>query len=665
MQNARRATDNITVFRRASDFEHHQVARRATDSIRSFRRSTDVEAQHARRATDKITEFRRATDRNLGIRARTVFQVGDLLLSYLKQIGVKYVFGIPGGAIEPLYDAIARDQRRGGIRSIVARHETGAAFMCDGYTTNSGILGVVAATTGPGSTNLTTGVASAYANQIPMLVITAQTSTEDWGKGGFQESSSSITGVDVVRLFEPITRFNYVVTHISQFEQLLVTAIRRAYESPRGPVHLSIPSNIFKANAPVAKPSYDLAAIPNPPAHLDERAFDELCNILTSGYRIAFILGEGCAGAIDEVLEVATLLDVEIVTTPHGKGLVSPYHPLHRGVVGFAGHETASQLVSNEEVRFIVVIGARFGEWDSNRWHQNLHGKRLIHIAADSGFFARTPGARMHVLGSIKAIFTKFLDYMENNNVRGGSTSKPVKLHSVDLVRIAGKPTRCFKLDEENKYKDDSTPLKPQRLMKLLGRKFPHNTRYLADVGASFAWAIHYLHPYKWEPSHERREQDSAKQIWPSVFRTCLEFSSMGWAQGAAIGTGFACKGDPIVCITGDGSCLMSGAELTVALQHDLNVIFVVLNDSSYGMVEHGQRLSGAESIGTELPAVSYAKIARAMGIDAYTIRCTQDLLELDVDEITTKRSPTVLDCLIDKTEVPPIGLRTDALKIS
>jgi acetolactate synthase-1/2/3 large subunit len=665
MQNARRATDNIKVFRRAADLERQQISRRATDSIRSFRRSTDAGVQHARRATDKITEFRRSTDRNLDIRENGVYQMGDLLLSYLKQIDVEYVFGIPGGAIEPLYDAIARDQRKGGIRSIVARHETGAAFMCDGYTSNSGVLGVVAVTTGPGSTNLTTGVASAYANQIPMLIITAQTAIEDWGKGGFQESSSSMTGVDTVRLFEPITRFNYVVTHISQFEQLLVTAIRRAYESPRGPVHLSIPSNIFKANAPVSKPSYDLAAIPNPPAHLDEQAFDELCDILTSGYRIAFILGEGCARAMDEVLEVATLLNIEIVTTPHGKGLVSPYHPLHRGVIGFAGHETAGQLVNNDEVRFIVVIGARFGEWDSNRWHENLHGKRLIHIAADSGFFARTPGARMHVRGSIKAIFVKFLEYLESNNFRKVSTNTPAKLHSVEPMRQAAKPTRSFKLDDEKKYKDDSTPLKPQRLMKLLARKFPHNTKYLADIGASFAWAIHYLHPYKWGPSHEQSEQNSAKEIWPGVFRTCLEFSSMGWAQGAAIGTGFACKGDPVVCITGDGSCLMSGAELTVALQHNLSVIFVVLNDSSYGMVEHGQRLTGAESIGTELPEVSYAKIARAMGIDAYTIRCTQDLLELDVDEITTKRSPTVLDCLIDKAEVPPIGLRTNALKNS
>jgi len=512
---------------------------------------------------------------------------------------------------------------------------------------------------------LTTGVASAYANQIPMLVITAQTPIEDWGKGGVQESSNSITGVDTVRLFEPITRFNCIVTHISQFEQLLVTAIRRAYESPRGPVHLSMPSNIFKANSPVTKPSYDLTEILNLPEHLDERAFAELCDILTSGYRLAFILGEGCASAIDEVLEVATQLNVELVTTPHGKGLVSPYHPLHRGVVGFAGHETASELVNNDEVRFIVVIGARFGEWESNRWNATLHGKRLIHIAADSGFFARTPGARMHVRGSIKAIFLKFLDYLESINFRGASKSKSATLHLIDPVKQAGKPTRFFKLADEKKFMDDSTPLKPQRLMKLLARMFPHNTRYLADAGNSFAWAIHYLHPYKWEPSHERREQDSAKKIWPGVFRTCLEFSSMGWAQGAAIGTGFACKGDPIVCITGDGSCLMSGAELTVALQHNLNVIFVILNDSSYGMVEHGQRLTGSEAIGFELPDISYAKIARAMGIDAYTIRCTQDLLELDVDEITTKRSPTVLDCIIDRAEVPPIGLRTSALKIS
>ena len=660
MQHARRATDRIKVFRRATD-RGAPMARRASDTIRQFRRSTDVEPSRSRRATDHITEFRRASDVHLRQQPVKVFSVADLMLSYLKQIGVKYVFGIPGGAIEPLYDAIARDERAGGIRAVVARHETGAAFMCDGYTSNSGTLGVLASTTGPGTTNLVTGVASAYANQVPMLVISAQTSMDDWGRGGFQESSSSVTGVDTLRIFEPITRFNYLVTAVSQFEHLLVSAIRRAFESPPGPVHLSVPANIFRANAPVTRPSFDMSPIPARSGNIDDAAFGKFCDILTSGYRAAFVLGEGCGRAIDEILEVATLLNIEIVTTPHGKGLVSPYHPLHRGVIGFAGHKTANDLVSSEDVRFIIAIGARFGEWESNRWDEKLHGQKLVHVAADPGYFVRTPGARLHVLGSVKAIFTRFLEYLEDYHFQ--DSANVAELYPSGPMRQPGKPTRYFALNDEQKYADDSVPLKPQRLMKLLPQRFPHNTRYLADVGSSFAWAIHYLHPYKWGQSEYRREQIAEKKVWPGVFRTCLEFSSMGWAQGASIGTAFASPADPVVCITGDGSCLMSGAELTVALQHDLTVIFVVLNDSSFGMVEHGQRLTGAEVIGTELPEVSYAQIARAMGIDAYTIRCTQDLLELDISQITSKKSPTLLDCHIDKKEIPPIELRTNAIK--
>jgi len=404
-----------------------------------------------------------------------------------------------------------------------------------------------------------------------------------------------------------------------------------------------------------------LSLIPGRSGSIDEQAFGNLCDILTSGYRIAFVIGEGCGRAIHEILEVATLLNIEIVTTPHGKGLVSPYHPLYRGVIGFAGHKTANDMVNNDDVRFIVAIGARFGEWDSNRWDAKLHGDKLVHIASDPGYFARTPGARMHVLGSIKSIFTKFLEYLEDHSFPDAADVSG--LHAIGPMRQPGKPTRFFKLNDEQKYSDDSVPLKPQRLMKLLTQRFPYNTKYLADIGASFAWAIHYLHPYKWGQSEYRREKIADKKVWPGVFRTCLEFSSMGWAQGAAIGTGFAAKTDPVVCITGDGSCLMCGAELTVALQHGLCVIFVVLNDSSLGMVRHGQRLTGAEAIGTDLPEVSYAQMARAMGIDAYTIKCTQDLLELDIGQITTKRSPTLLDCHIDKTEIPPIELRTNAIR--
>ncbi len=587
--------------------------------------------------------------------------VSDLLLLYLKQIGVQYVFGIPGGAIEPLYNALARDSRQGGIKAVVARHETGSAFMCDGYTSNSGILGVCCATTGPGATNLVTGVASAHVNQIPMLVITAQTPMETWGKGAFQESHSSEMGVDTMKLFEDITRYNFLVSHVNQVEQSIVSGIRKAFGSPKGPVHLSFPSDVFKAEFPNPKPSYDLLSVINQRQIVDEFAVSQLSDILTSGYKLTFAIGDGCADAIDEILEVATLLNIQFVTTPHGKGLCSPYHPLYRGVIGFAGHNVANESILDDSVRFIIAIGARFGEWDSNRWDPILHGSKLVHISSDSSFFSRTPGAKLHVLGNIRIIFEKVLDSLEDTTLTSMTCDNIAPLGSfASGDRKKYKPTRYFRLIDEDKANDNSSPIKPQRLMKLIARLFPPNTRYLADVGASMAWAIHYCHPYKWQQTQERRR---STRKWCGIFRTCLEFSSMGWAQGAAVGTAFAAKEYPVVCITGDGACLMSGAELTTALQHNLTVIFVVLNDSSLGMVEHGQRLTGAEQIGVELPDVSYAAVAKAMGIQSYTIRSPQDLVELGIKDIANKKGPTLLDCIIDRTEVPPIGLRTSSIK--
>jgi len=151
-------------------------------------------------------------------RCRAVTPMGpkmaDLLVAYLEQLGVEYVFGVPGGAIEPLYDALARSERRGGVRAVVARHETGAAFMADGYARNSGKLGVCCSTTGPGATNMITGVASAYENNVPMLVITAQTAISTFGKGAIQDSSC--TGVNTVGLYSHCTRYNTLISHIDQ-----------------------------------------------------------------------------------------------------------------------------------------------------------------------------------------------------------------------------------------------------------------------------------------------------------------------------------------------------------------------------------------------------------------------------------------------------------------
>jgi len=211
-------------------------------------------------------------------KAEVTLELGDLLVGYLEQLDVKYVFGVPGGAIEPLFNALARSERRDGPKMITARHETGAAFMAEGYTRQTGKIGVCCATTGPGATNLITGIASAYEDQIPMLVITAQTALANFGKGALQESSC--TGVNTVAMFEHCTRYNTLVSHIDQFEQKLVTAIMTAHHSPNGPVHLSVPLDILRSLSPIPRPSFNLANLVTRYSLIDLNSTDQFCKIM-------------------------------------------------------------------------------------------------------------------------------------------------------------------------------------------------------------------------------------------------------------------------------------------------------------------------------------------------------------------------------------------------
>ena len=340
------------------------------------------------------------------------FSIADLLVGYLGQLGVEYVFGIPGGAIEPLYDALARSARNGGIRPIVARHETGAAFMADGYYRHSGRLGVCCATTGPGSTNLVTGVSSAYENNIPMLVVTAQTPLATFGRGAFQESSDA--AVDSVALFKHISRYSSLISHVKQFECKLAAAIMTALRPPQGPAHLSIPVDILQSRSPVCVPCYQLDMLTQSPTVVDFEAVKALCKIIRDARRIAFIIGDDCGEAIGEILQLALFTDAIIVTTPHGKGLVNPYHPNYRGVIGFAGHRSAKEALTEPSVDTVLAVGTALGEWESAGWDEGtVLSRRLIHIASAEGNFTRSPMARLHVRGRFQTIFEYVLNRVQ------------------------------------------------------------------------------------------------------------------------------------------------------------------------------------------------------------------------------------------------------------
>ena len=629
--------------------------------------------------------------------AKPTTTAADLILHYLEQIGVEYVFGVPGGAIEPLYDALARSQRRGGPRPVVARHESGAAFMADGYARETGKLGVCCATTGPGATNMITGVASAYMDHIPMLAITAQTSLKTFGRGAAQESSC--TGVNTVAMYQHCTRYNTLVSHADQIERKLISAITTAMHPPYGPAHLSIPIDILREPT-IIDHAVNLHALLSPSKMLDSDAVDQLYRSLFSAHNIVFVLGAGAWQAADAILELAVLIKAQVITTPEGKGLVSSFHPQYRGVYGISGHMTAHTLLKSKPADLVLTIGANLDEFNTNGWEPTeLFGKKVVFIDNSPLYFTRAPMARRYISGNLSEIFGRLLARCQR--IRNGDKestrwqhdqeSRPSDIPVIPFERRANgrrrdrssdrfrgvsylhtnerrqdtdrrntsappPVSRRFILKNEDKYVSDATPIKPQRLMYDLSRLFPPNTRFLADNGNSTFWAIHYLHPVN-------RRMIGRRPMATGTVRLGMGFLSMGWGIGAAVGTALASRGNPVVCITGDGSLLMGGQELSVAVQEKLPVIFVILNDAALGTVKHGQLLGGAEPVGFELPHINFAAYAKAMGASAHSIKSPKDMADLDIAALCRHTGPTVLDVHIDPDEVPPIEERIKMLQ--
>lgn len=590
--------------------------------------------------------------------------IADILVAYLEQMGVEYIFGVPGGAIEPLYNAIARSSRRGGIQHILARHEAGAAFMADGYARESGKIGVCCSTSGPGATNLITGVACAYDNNIPMLVITGQPALPAFGKSPLQESSC--TGINTLGMFRHCTRYNSLVSHPKQLETKLVAALQRAVREPKGPAHLTIPVDVFRSLSANAKPAYDLQSLLAPSSMVDNDAMEILQEMLSTAQKVVLLIGCGCGESISSILQFASLKGTPLVTTPDGKGLVSPKHPLFRGVFGFAGHSSAEAALQDPSVDLILAIGANMGEWNSGGWSDSLLNERLVHIDESEEHLSRTPMARLHVRGRILSIFSLLVEQFHNHQ-KSDNFEYVRQRASRDQAITTWDPHHMLSAPE--KYESDAMPIKPQRLMRDLGLLFPPTTRFLADTGNSVSWSVHYLHPGIDQRVGERRLGGGGRKISKGQrkadsgwLRVTMNFAAMGWAIGGAVGTALANRKQPVVCISGDGSILMNGQEISVAVAEKLAVIFVVLNDQSLGMVKHGQRMAGAEQIGCDLPPTDFAALARALGATAYSIHSPEDLANLDIPAICSHPGPTLLDVFIDPEEQPPMNVRMRVL---
>jgi acetolactate synthase I/II/III large subunit len=578
--------------------------------------------------------------------------LSDLIINYLEQFGVEYVFSVPGGPLGPLYDALARSEARGGPRSVLVRHEVGGAFMADGYARETGKIGVCCATTGPGATNLITGVASAYTDHIPLLVITAQTRLPDFSMGAFQESSADVT--DILGMFEHCTRYNTMVTHADQLEKKLAAALTTALRSPKGPAHLSVPVDLLRS------PQSGQTAFPNlhglltqPASEVDVGALETLCqelyNVLSRNRKVVLFVGHDCGGAGQEIIQFAELIGAPIITTQRGKSWIDPYHPLARGVFGFAGHKTARKALTDDSVDLILAVGTNLNEWSTGGWDSVLMNDMLVHIHHEKTCFDRSPMARLHVYGTIPTIFKKLYSRVETLKREGklsltGKSKEPdtiLKSYSDHSEESFYVPRQIEVQAPDSCRRDNTSPLiKPQRLICEIIQRFPPETRFLIDNSNSVPWSIHYFF-------HPR----------PESYHLSIGFASMGWAIAASVGMALGSPNTPVVCFTGDGCYLMSGQEITVAVAERLPVIFVVLNDRAYGLIRHGHRLAGTESVDFSIPPVDFCMMAKATGANAHKIRDPKDFEQIDWQALCRRNGPTLLEVYIDPEEAPPIGM--------
>jgi len=570
--------------------------------------------------------------------SKHVFDYADLIIEYLKQLEVEFVFGVPGGAIEPFLNALARSERSGGPKVIIARHECAAAFMADGYFRETGKLGVVCSTTGPGATNLITGVASAAVDKTSMLVITAQTALPKFGKRSLQDSSE--TAIDTVSIFKNCTKYNALVSHEQQLESKLISALMATFQAPRAPVHISIPSDILRMPYGHEDPNVHISYLMNKASLEDTIAVEELIKEVMKVNRVVIFVGHSSAGAYEQIEELAETINAPFVSGPMGKRWVNEKHPLYYGVYGYAGHQSARELFKNDDIELILVFGATITETGIGGLSNDVLNEKLIHIDSSVESFSRTPMAKLHVCGHLKGIVNRLLNKISQQSWR--RTWQGLELECNKNV-LGG----YTELINEGLCLSNETPIKPQRLMGYLSTDLPENTRFFIDAGNAWAWATHYL----------TTSNNSG------CYRIAMGFGSMAWSIGAVIGSAIAAPTKPHVCIIGDGAWQMSSHEIGVAVEHNLPILFIVLNDSAYGMVKFGQRMGDAEQVGWQLNQVDFALLAKAQGADGEVIESPETLQALDIHSIFNKSTPTVLDIRIDSEEIPPMMDRVKSLQ--
>lgn len=537
------------------------------------------------------------------------------IIASLEAEGVEVVFGYPGGQAIKMYDALYDSK----IRHILARHEQGATHMADGYARATGRAGVVLVTSGPGATNTVTGIATAYMDSIPLVVITGQVPQAIIGTDAFQES-------DIVGITMPIVKHSYLLQDPYELTQTVRDAFYIAETGRPGPVLIDVPSNICGAEIEFHYP--DSSDIPSyrPTLHANAKQVAAATKLIEAAQRPLLYVGGGIisSGAEKELLELAERMQIPAVTTLIGKDAMPNSHPLDLGPVGMHGSKYANLAVTNCDL--LIAVGARFSDRVTGRLSAFAPNAKVIHIDVDPAEIGKNRNPEVPIVGDARNALSQINTHLEKD---GASAHDEEWLARVNDWR-----------DKHPFFHPgitaNGTTITPEGALDVLSQKLdPKSSILVTDVGQHQMWAAQHID----------------REI-PRTFLSSGGAGTMGYGLPAAIGAQIAKPKDSVVLITGDGSYQMCSEEMAVAAIEGCPVKVIVMNNHALGMVRQWQGLFYEKRYSnTTLPNnPDFVKLADAYAWKAECVRKPEDL-EGAFDRLLSSEGPALLDLRIHEDE--------------
>ncbi len=541
------------------------------------------------------------------------------LIDSLKRHGVEHIFGYPGGAILPIYDELYQWEAAGEIQHILVRHEQGGAHAADAYARATGKVGVCFGTSGPGATNLVTGIATAHMDSIPMVIVTGQVPRTVIGSDGFQET-------DIYGITLPIVKHSYVVRDPREMARIVAEAFHIASSGRPGPVLVDVPKDVGLEEfdyEPVEPDTVRLTGY-RPTVKGNPRQINQALNFIRQARRPLLYVGGGAiaANAYSELRQLAEIFQIPVTTTLMGKGSFEESHPLAVGMLGMHGTAYANFAVS--ECDLLIAVGARFDDRVTGKLDEFASRAKVIHIDIDPAEVGKNRAPEVPIVGDVRQVLLDLLRRYEE-------------------VDIPAEPNQTREwLQRINRWREDyplQVPqypdrLSPQEVIVELARQAP-NAYYTTDVGQHQMWSAQFLKngPRRWISS--------------------AGLGTMGFGLPAAMGVKVALPDEQVICIAGDASIQMNIQELGTLAQFGINVKTVIINNAWQGMVRqwqeafHGERYSSSNM---EVGMPDFVKLAEAYGVKGMLIE-NRDELKDAIAEILAHDGPVLADIRVNRNE--------------